>query len=345
MAKFPLSVRETLLDIPETCMMHYSDMESGCSFFIRPGRRNFLKSLLAASSVALIKQPAAAAQQPSCNFPADSRDRLAVTSYPFRAYIDYPNNHERNPKLPGMDLAQFPAFVAENFKIFNVNPLVNHMSSTSPKYLDSFRLAVEKAHSRLVDLGLPGGRFYAADASVRQSAIDAGCKFVDIAAHVGSPSVRQHVEGSKGDKRDVALAAASLSKLADYGAKRNVVINLENDDPIAEDPFFLVAVMEKAGHPYLRGLPDFGNSLINHTAEYNHKAVGAMLQHVFNMCHVKDVVQNDFGKSAQVDLASLFQLAHQAGYRGFFSMEFESANIDPVTGTKRLVAETLQHLS
>jgi sugar phosphate isomerase/epimerase len=104
-------------------------------------------------------------------------------------------------------------------------------------------------------------------------------------------------------------------------------------------------VIEKAGNPYLRGLADFGNSLRDHTAEFNQKGVGAMLQHVFNMCHVKDVVENTDGTPAHVDLAALFKLARQDGYRGFFSMEVETRAVDPIVGTKRLAAQTLQYLS
>jgi sugar phosphate isomerase/epimerase len=157
--------------------------------------------------------------------------------------------------------------------------------------------------------------------------------------------VRQHVNGHSGEKPDVSLAAASLAGLAEYGAKKNIAINLENDSPGAEDPFFLVAVIEKVNNPYLRALPDFGNSLIGHDNEYNKKAVRGMLTHAFNMCHVKDIVEDDAGKRYHVDLAAMFKLAKETSYQGFFSMEFETKEGDPTTGTKRLVEETLQHLS
>jgi sugar phosphate isomerase/epimerase len=95
----------------------------------------------------------------------------------------------------------------------------------------------------------------------------------------------------------------------------------------------------------LRALPDFGNSLIGHDAAFNSKAVAAMLKHVFNMCHVKDTVQGDDGKISQVDLANAFHLAKQAGYQGYFSMEFETEPGDPIVGTKQLISETLHYLS
>jgi sugar phosphate isomerase/epimerase len=308
----------------------------------RPARRDVLKYVPAfISAVSLPQAVLAKTPPPSMRFPTEARARLAVTSYPFRAFIESPKNHGRKPDLPGMDLKEFPGFVAAKFNVRNINPLLDHFSSTSQGYIDAFRSALEKANSHIVDLGLPGGRFYAADAGVRREAVVFGRKCVDIAVQVGSPSVRQHVAG---EKPDVELAASSLGELAEYGAARNIVINLENDSPIPEDPFFLVAVIEKANNPYLRALPDFGNSLIGHDQQYNHAAVKAMLGHAYNMCHVKDTVEGSDGKRYQVDLGPLFELARASSYRGFFSMEFETAAGDPIAGTKRLVEEALQHL-
>jgi sugar phosphate isomerase/epimerase len=312
----------------------------------RPARRDILRSLSAALSAGLLagRPPATAVRQPSLNFPSDARARLAVTSYPFRGFINSPKNHDRNPNLPGMDIKDFPAFVAENFGVFNINPLANHFASTEPSYLDGFRAAVKKAHSQIVDLGLPGGRFYAADTAVRQEAVVSARKFVDMAVQVGSPRVRQHVQGRSTEKPDVSLASASLGELAEYGEKNNVVINLENDNPVAEDPFFLVAVIEKVNSPYLRALPDFGNSLIGHDPDFNKKAIKAMLKHAYNMCHVKDIVEGADGKPYRVDLGTAFELAQKSRYLGFFSMEVEIKLGDPIAGTKRLVDETLRYL-
>jgi sugar phosphate isomerase/epimerase len=259
--------------------------------------------------------------------------------------INSPTNHGRNSSIPGIDLKEFPAFVAEKFGIANINPLLDHFSSTDRAYIDAFRAALETSGSHIVDLGLAGKYFYAADSSVRREAVLFGKNCIEIAVQVGSPSVRQHVAGRKGEKPDVSLAAGSLGELAEHGAKRNIVINLENDSPGPEDPFFLVAVIEKVNSPYLRALPDFGNSLIGHDDNYNSKAVKAMLRHAYNMCHVKDTVRGDNGKRSQVDLKSLFELAKVASYRGYFSMEFETDGDDAIVGTKRLVEETLQHLS
>ena len=93
------------------------------------------------------------------------------------------------------------------------------------------------------------------------------------------------------------LTAETLGEVAAYGEKKNIVINLENDAPVAEDPLFLVAVIEKLHSPYLRALPDFANSLnLGGGDELNYKAVTAMFRHVFNMCHVKTESNDKEGK-------------------------------------------------
>jgi sugar phosphate isomerase/epimerase len=308
-------------------------------------RRHFLTCPpLFAVSTSLLITAQESQHQPELHFPVKPRDRLAVTSWPFRAYIESPTNHCRDRSKPGMDLTEFPAVIATKFGVYNINPLSDHFRSSDSSYLDAFRRAVGNAHSHVVDLGLPGGHFYAPDSATRKAGVDFGRKWIDIARVLGSPSVRQHVAGSPGAKPDAALAAESLSELADYGAKRGIVVNLENDNPIAEDPFFLVSIIQKVNSPYLRALPDFGNSLIDHDPEYNEKGVRAMFKYVYNMCHVKDTVQGDNGKRATVDLEKMFAIARENSYRGYFSMEFDTGAGDPFPGTEALVQESLRYM-
>lgn len=305
-------------------------------------RRNWLRLLpLACAGPALLAEQRS---EPHTAFPTEPRDRLAVTSYPFRAFINSPTNKERKPNVQPIDLKQFPAFVAEHFGVHNVNPLLAHFFSTDAAYIAAFRKALADAGSHIVDLGAGDGYFYDSDPAVRQEAVMRGQHAVDVAQAVGSPSVRQHMALRHGQTVNVPNAAESLGKLADYGAGKNVVINLENDNPVAENPFVIVEIVEKVANPYLRALTDFGNSLIGHDPAYNQRAVSAMLPHTWNMCHVKDAVANDAGRVQKVDLAALFQLAKQAQYRGYFSMEYETEMGDPIAGTKKLIEETLTYL-
>jgi sugar phosphate isomerase/epimerase len=307
-------------------------------------RRDFMRTA-AALSMGAKAGPSLWGAVPRIEFPTEPRNRLAVTSWPFRALIEAPGNRARDARQSGMDLKEFPAMVAARFDVHNINPLAAHFRSSDAAYVEEFRAAVEKAGSRLVDLGLSGRCFFHPDRARREEALAYGRQWIDIAVSLGCPSVRQHLSGLPGVKADVALTAETLGKLAAYSANKGVVINLENDDPASEDPFFLVAVIEKVGTPYVRGLPDFANSMRpDGDAERNYAGVDAMFKHVFNMCHVKDAMTGGGAKIYTVNLDRLFAIAKRHDYRGYYSIEVDVAG-DPFAITRRLVQETLKRLA
>ncbi|MGH9449125.1 MAG: twin-arginine translocation signal domain-containing protein, partial [Terriglobia bacterium] len=83
-------------------------------------RRSFLKGAAVIGSGAAMLgfgSSGQAAPEPHIHFPSEARARLSVTPWPFRAYIESPTNHDRNPKLPGMGLTDFAAMVAEKFDV------------------------------------------------------------------------------------------------------------------------------------------------------------------------------------------------------------------------------------
>ncbi|MDE3179246.1 MAG: sugar phosphate isomerase/epimerase [Acidobacteriota bacterium] len=310
-------------------------------------RRNFLKGVAvagAAAAAAAGLAPSAFAAGPHIHFPVKPRERLSVTPWPFRAYIESPTNHDRNPKLPGMNLTDFAAMVAEKFDVHNINPLSWHFSSTSPAYIAAFRKSVEKAGSHIVGLGLEGGNFYNPDSSIRKRSVMHAKKWIDIAAEIGSPSVRPAIDAPHRIKPNVGLCALSYGELAEYGAKKNIVVNMENDDPYTQDPFFTVAVIKKVDNPYLRSLPDFGNSSVK-GPDFNARALTAMFSVAYNMSHVKNAVTGEHGKVFKVDFDRIFGIAKASDYRGWYSMEYDTDFGDPYAGTRELIKETLAHLA
>jgi len=313
----------------------------------KSSRREFLlgASIFGVSLSAGLRTSPASLSEPHLEFPTDPRARLAVTSWPFREFIDSPSNPYRNRQKPGMDIKDFAGMVAQRFGVKNIGPLAAHFYSTDAAYLDAFRKSVEQAGSRLVDLGLAGRSFWDPDKGKRQQALEYGRHWVDLAVNLGSPSIRQHLSAPRGVKPDVEVASQTLGRLAEYGAGKNILVNLENDDLRNEDPFFIVAVIEKVGNPYLRALPDFGNTLSGGDAGYNERGVAAMLKHAYGVCHVKDQLVTESGKTYQVDLPKMFELAKASGFKGYFMMEWDGGpGDDPYQGTARLVAETLKFL-
>lgn len=311
----------------------------------RLSRRTFLKcsSVLATSAIVLDRNSFAA--EPHMVFPTDPRGRLGVASYPFRAHFDTPHNWGRDRSAPVMDLKEFAEMVVKRFNVRNIEPLDVHFRSTDAAYLDDLRDAWEKAGVKVINIPVAGRySFYDPDDSRRAQAVDHSKHWVDVAVTIGSPSIRAHIAGARGVKPDVDRAAESLRRVADYGAQKNVQINLENDDLVTEDAFFIVKVIEKAAHPYLHALPDFGNSMMTGNADFNYRAVTAMFQHAYNISHCKDGENNDQGEFVPVDVGRTFRIAQDAGYKGYFSMEWEGKG-SPYDGTTKLVEESVKYLS
>lgn len=174
--------------------------------------------------------------------------------------------------------------------------------------------------------------------------MDASKKWVDVAIGVGSPSVRLHIAEVHGAAPDVKLAAESLTQVADYGEQKNVVINLENDDPVSEDAFFVVRVIDRVHHPYLHALPDFGNSAVSSDPDFNLDALTLMFRHAYNISHMKDSEEGEGGKIWQADVPGAFRIARASGYRGYFSMEMDRSG-DPYAGTAKLIEQSLAGLT
>jgi sugar phosphate isomerase/epimerase len=309
----------------------------------KPNRREFVGYVglqFAAAGALLWTNPALAfsGTEPALTFPTAPRDRLAVASYPFRKEFD--------PHHGTQKLLDFPKMVVQRFQVKGIEPLDEHFATTDSAYLAQFRQVLDSTGTHVVNIpvGQIHGSFYDPDETKRNLAISTAKHWVDVAAALGSPGIRTHVRGVKGTPPDAKLAASSLSQVAAYGQKKQIVVNLENDDPASEDAFFLVDILERANTPWLRALPDFANSMILGKGEdYNYRAVAAMFQHALTISHVKEI-ETDNEKLFRVDLARTFAIAKQAGYKGYFSIEWDSDG-DPYAGTEHLITESLKALS
>ena len=281
---------------------------------------------------------------PRLNFPTAARDRLAVASWPFRAEIESATNEYRDKKLPGVDLRDFAVKVRERFGVPGVEPLSAHFPSTDERYLKNFREAIEKAGVHAVNIPVDNSfSYYDADAATRKKAIENGKKWVDVAVTLGAPSVRTSIAEAQNAKPNLDVTAESLHALVDYAANKNILVNLENDNLVSEDAFFVVKVIEKVNHPYLHALPDFCNSMASGNEQFNYAAVTAMFQHAFSICHVKDSEVGEQGKVFRVDLKKTFDILKASNYKGYCSMEWEGPE-NPYEGTRKLIAASLEYL-
>lgn len=285
----------------------------------------------------------AAESAPHMQFPATPRERIAIASYPFR---DFVAGRDDQPGGGKMELKDFAAHVSAKFNIKKIEPWSAHFRSLEKLYLAELRASVAQAHGAIVNIAVDGEHSpYAGEAAERDKAVAFSKHWIDVAAAVGSPSVRTNIPPAKDSKPDVERTASSLKLIAEYGAAKNIVVNLENDNPSSEDPFFLVNVIEKVNSPWLHALPDFANTLAAFEEEYAYNGIDAMFGKAYNISHVKETEVGDGkDKVAHVDLPRTFAIARKHAYKGYFSMEWDSPG-DPYAGTIGLIEKTLKNLS
>lgn len=302
-------------------------------------RREFLSLALAA---------AAKGAAPSIQFPTEVRRRLSVSTYPFRSVIVSPARSRRAAASDSagqsrLTLAQFADSIVERFNVYGIEPWSAHFEAIEPEYLRGLKSSFDHAGLRVVNIPCDV-RVHPCGTTAEQTATqETWQKWIDAALIIGSPSIRVHAPAGQSND-DIACAVDALGTLAAHGASKNIIINLENDNPRSEDPYRVLKIIEKVNSPFLHSLPDFCNSMqIQDDQNYNERALAALFPHALNISHVKDVeIVN--GKTLTVDMNRIFTIAKQTGYRGYFSMETEGST-DPYQGTRQLIAAAVKNLS
>lgn len=321
---------------------------------LRIERRDFLKqgiiaagALAAAPALPLVAAWPGSSSTPHISFPASPRERISVASYPFREFIvGRGEQGAAGGKISNkMPIKDFGAHVAAKFGVRHIEPWSAHFSSLKPDYLAELSATLAAAGVGTANIAVDGQHSpYATQKEERAEAIASCGRWVDAAAALGAPSIRTNIPRAEGVEANVERAAETLRQIADYGASKNVVVNLENDNPVSEDPYFLVKVIDRAGTPWLRALPDFGNTFTAHPPEYAYDGLARMFQHAYGICHVKAMEEDGKGGLVHVDLDRAFAILRASGFRGYCSMEFDSPG-DPYAGTRDLIEKSLKALA
>jgi sugar phosphate isomerase/epimerase len=297
-------------------------------------RRSIIKGALVCSASAAFADTA-----PQAHFPTDPRARIGVASYPFRGWIIAPGNKDRDPKLPGMDLASFARFVRKEFGVRGIEPLNAHFPSTETAEVRKLRAAFDDAGVHTVNIPVDERVDLCSEDENKRNAGNARYRhWIDIAVILGSPSIRVWIPKCA-DFSDLPKAVRALKPTIEYAASRNIVVNLENDNPVSASAARSIAAIKLADSPYLRALPDFGNGLAGGDERFNAENVRDMFAYAWNIAHVKDAEFID-GKHKTASLIELFGIAKASGFRGYYSMESDS-DADPMVDTKHLIEQSL----
>jgi len=303
-------------------------------------RRDFLSTALTAT---LFTSGSSFAMRGNRELPNEGkRERLACNSWPFRAYFDTPEMHEyRKPQYPLLTQADFPEFLADHFKIHNVEFLPQHFTDTDASTIDKVKGGLKKAGSRccnLMGVEIPGGVY--APRVDRQVVAKEADRWTGVALALGSPSITVALTGP--GPVDARTAAANLTPFVDIAQKHGLKVLFHNDDMRRESAEVLTAVIGQLGRNRTGTCPDFGN-FATKSAAFALEQLRMLAPYASNICHAKDGIAEN-GKFYPDDFVASMKTMRDSGFKGLYSLEFEGLG-EPLDGVRKLMNLTEQYMA
>jgi sugar phosphate isomerase/epimerase len=132
----------------------------------------------------------------------------------------------------------------------------------------------------------------------------------------------------------LAAAIESYKEMANFGAKLNIRVTLENHWGLAADPMNIRTIIDEVKNPFCEASPDFGNweqeymlfNGLKALAPYSHTNVHAKYWDRWGD-------MNDVQRSTKIML--------DGGFEGTFALEYEQGPLNGVEGPKYLYTEVL----
>ncbi|MFB3921759.1 MAG: sugar phosphate isomerase/epimerase family protein [Terriglobia bacterium] len=276
---------------------------------------------------------------------AEKLQRIGVSSWSLHNYFKSTRDDDFN--LPGamLELLDFPEMIADRYKIHHLEICAPHLSSTEAGYLKDLKDRLAKAHSQVVNMPIDIQEFWTKgglsdpDSAVRQKAVTAGKKWIDIGATIGTKSVR--CDPGKMNPQNLAPTIESYKALAAHGKSRGVQVIIENHGGVgSEHPEELVKLFTEVGSEYFGALPDFANFPDEPTRQ---RGLKLLFGHANVVCHAKGLEFDSAGKETKYDFAGSMAVSKQAGFKGIYSIEFEGPG-DPYAGVQKTLDELLRYL-
>ncbi len=186
--------------------------------------------------------------------------------------------------------------------------------------------------------------------SKRREAVENHYKWVDAAKYLGCHSIRVNAFG-EGSSEDVKSAAVEgLSLLAEYGAKENINIIVENHGSYSSDGSWLASLMKEINMDNCGTLPDFGNFCIERKdgamwgteciKEYDkYQGVKEMMPYA-KAVSAKSFDFNRNGEEMTIDFAKMINIIKEAKFSGYIGIEYEGDSLSEEEGiiaTKKLL--------
>jgi sugar phosphate isomerase/epimerase len=280
-------------------------------------RRHFLQAgALIAGAAALPAEAFAKAGPPE---PKAGRYKLSLAAYSMRKYLDLKN--------PQMKLEEFIEKCAEWGCDGTELTEYYFPKPITPEYVTKIKRTAIKA-------GLPitctpiGNTFTLPPGEARDKQLAAMKAWIDISAELGSPAIRIFAGSTpkgmeEAEARKYAIECINIS--LEHAAKRGVFLALENHGGIVATAEGMLSILKEIKHDWFGVNLDSGNF---HTPD-PYGDLEKIAPYAVT-CQIKCEITPAGGKKQDADYARIVEIMKKVKYRGFITLEYESAE-EPTT--------------
>jgi len=306
---------------------------------LNTSRRRFITQLAAVSGLGILSKAA----QAQAFKAADSFYEISLAEWSFHKALFA-------KKMTNLD---FPVMARKQFDI-GVVEYVNQFfkdKAQDTNYLNELlkRCSDNNVKNHLIMCDDEGALADSNEAK-RKQAVENHYKWVDAAKYLGCKTIRVNAFGD-GTAEEVQKAATDgISSLAEYAAKENINVIIENHGGYTSDGQWMVGLMKAINKPNVGTLPDFGNFCVKR--EGGHQWDGKCIQEYDKYKGVAEMMPYAKGASAktydfdangncvETDYAKILKIIKDSGFKGYLGIEYEgdhASEAEGVAKTKALI--------
>lgn len=166
----------------------------------------------------------------------------------------------------------------------------------------------------------------------RLQSVENHYKWVNAAKLLGCPTMRVNAFGDS-DREIYRMAIMdAMSRLADYAAKLNVNIVIENHGLFSSDAALIAGIIKEVNRPNFGAFPDFGNWCLSAkwgTTQGDCDKVYDRYQGVSELLPYAKAVSaksynfNEKGEDTKIDYYKLMKIVKESDYDGYIGIEYE----------------------
>lgn len=178
------------------------------------------------------------------------------------------------------------------------------------------------------------------DPAARTRTVENHYKWVTAAAYLGCHSIRVNAQSTGAFGAQLDFAVDGLRRLAEFGARHDINVIVENHGGNSSNGKWLASVIEQVALPNCGTLPDFGNFNIAQGKAYDRYLGVTELMPFAKGVSAKSYAFDASGNETTIDYVRMMRIVRDAGYRGHVGIEFEGRDMqepDGIRATKALL--------